>query len=78
VITVARFMPLAERVDTAATWSNLGPGAVLTAALFCAAILALGPGLFAVLRLIDRMASSPRLISRLVAEEAPRPGDGPA
>jgi len=57
--------------------AHAGPSAVLTAALFCAGILAFGPGLFALLRFIDRAASSPRLIRGLVAEEAPRP-DGPA
>jgi hypothetical protein len=68
---VARITHLAEQ---STTWSDLS----VTTVLFVLGILAFGPGLFAVLRFIDRVATSPRLMRRLVAEEAPRPGDGPA
>jgi hypothetical protein len=77
VITVARITPLADP----SPWVHVahhGGGALITAALFCAAILALGRGLLALLRFIDRLASSPSLIDRVVSEEAPRPGDGSA
>ncbi len=70
---MARITPLAEAAGDPSWASLAGLGSTaLVVALLAGAVVALGPGLTALLRLIDRLPSMPRQIDAWADEDAPR------